>query len=180
MLDSHFYPLDPFVCINCYLFHWKEDDFPLCLLNLKWVKVSYLEAINTMNVWVSESLVCDALQASIKTIECNVLARNNASAIHQEMCLGRAEESGAGFSEDNSRELRVIWQGDVHLTNEMNHELYASCAQLVMLVRVMCFSAGIGPILLWRIHYSSWHPWEAGVFSWDTTVMQLPGVSAPE
>lgn len=88
------------------------------------------------------------MQASIKTIECSVLARNNASAIHQEMCLGRAEESGAGFSKDSSRELRVICQGDVHLTNEMNHELYASCAQLVMLVRVMCFSAGIGPILL--------------------------------
>ncbi len=125
-------------------------------------------------------LLCDASQASIKTTECSVLERNNASAIHQEMCLGRAEESGAGFSEDRSRELRVIWQGDVHLTNEMNRELYASCAQLVMLVRVMCFSAGIGPVLLWRIHYSSWHPWDAGVFSWDTAVMQLPGVSALE
>lgn len=125
-------------------------------------------------------LLCDALNTSIKTTECSVLARNNVSAIHQEMCLGRAEESGAGFSEDCSSELRVIWQGDLHLTNEMNRELYASCAQLEMLARVMCFSAGIGPILLWRIHYSSWHTWDAGVFSWDTTVMQLPGVSALE
>jgi len=98
--------------------------------------------------WES-GLLCDALQASIKTIECSVLARNNASAIYQKMCLGRAEESGVGFSEDSSRELTVIWQGDVHLTNEMNRELYGSCAQLVMLARVMCFPAGFGPILLW-------------------------------
>lgn len=79
-----------------------------------------------LSQWES-GLLCDALQASIKTIECSVLARNNASAIHQKMCLGRVEESGAGFSEDSSREFRVIWQGDVHLTNEMNRELYGSC-----------------------------------------------------
>ncbi len=41
-------------------------------------------------------LFCDASQASIKTTECGILERNNASAIHQEMCLGRAEEMEQG------------------------------------------------------------------------------------